>query len=69
MSAVNNTINLHSLKGSSNIVQKADKVLIVKGNRAEIVRTISSEKSRDENRFEMTAHFDYNTFTFTQIKV
>ena len=68
-SAVNNTINVHSLKGSSNIVQKADKVLIIKGERSEIVRTICSEKSRDEGRFEMTVQFNPETFTFKQLKL
>jgi len=67
MSAATNTINVHSLKGSSNIVQKADKVLLIKGNRNETVRTICSEKSRDEARFEMTANFDGETMTFSQI--
>lgn len=66
-SAVNNTINVHSLKGSSNIVQKADKVLMIKGDRLEQVRTICSEKSRDEGRFEMTVSFNTNTFTFKQL--
>ena len=67
-SAVNNIINVHSLKGSSNIVQKADKVLMIKGDRLEQVRTICSEKSRDEGRFEMTVSFNPNTFTFKQLK-
>ena len=50
-SAASNVVTLHSLKGSSNLVQKADKVLVIKGERNEKVRTITSEKSRDEDRF------------------
>jgi len=59
-----NTIGLHSLKGSSNVVQKADKVIVLKGNRNEVYRTIVSEKSRDEGRFEMISVFDSETMTF-----
>ena len=40
--AMGGTLGLHSLKGSSNVVQKADKVLIVSGNREEMYRTVSS---------------------------
>ena len=67
-SASNNVINLHSLKGSSNVVQKADKVILIKGNRDDAVRIVSSVKSRDEGRFEMTAAFDTNTMQFNQIR-
>tara|TARA_B100000459_G_scaffold146739_1_gene113802 strand:- start:164 stop:1957 length:1794 start_codon:yes stop_codon:yes gene_type:complete len=66
VSASQGVIGLHSLKGSTNVVQKADKVLVVKGNRNEIHRVITSEKSRDEGRFELIAEFDYNTFTFNK---
>ena len=68
MSAASNVVTLHSLKGSSNLVQKADKVLVIKGERNEKVRTISSEKSRDEDRFEMTCFFETNDFTFKTLK-
>jgi len=67
ISAAGNTIALHSLKGSTNVVQKADKVIMVKGNRDEKARVISSEKSRDDGKFEMTALFDYETMTFRQV--
>ena len=66
-SAATNVVSLHSLKGSSNIVQKADKVLVIKGERNELVRTITSEKSRDEGRFEMTAFFEPETMTFRML--
>ena len=67
VSAAGNTISLHSLKGSTNIVQKADKVLMVKGKRDERARIICSEKSRDEGRFEMTCAFDFETMTFKEL--
>jgi predicted ATP-dependent serine protease len=66
-SAASNVVALHSLKGSSNLVQKADKVLVIKGERTEKVRTISSEKSRDEDRFEMTVFFNTDNFTFRKL--
>tara|TARA_Y100001973_G_C5183666_1_gene326449 strand:- start:136 stop:1926 length:1791 start_codon:yes stop_codon:yes gene_type:complete len=69
VSASQGVVGLHSLKGSTNVVQKADKVLVVKGNRNEIHRVINSEKSRDEGRFEMIAEFDYNTFTFNKTEI
>lgn len=67
-SAASNVVTLHSLKGSSNLVQKADKVLVIKGERNEKVRTITSEKSRDEDRFEMTVFFETDSFTFRKLK-
>lgn len=63
-SATNNIINLHSLKGSSNVVQKADKVLLIKGNRNDSAREITSVKSRDEGQFAMTAQFNTNNMQF-----
>ena len=62
--ATNNIINLHSLKGSSNVVQKADKVLLIKGNRNDSAREITSVKSRDEGQFAMTAQFNTNNMQF-----
>ena len=66
-SASNNVINLHSLKGSSNVVQKADKVILIKGNRDDSLRVVQSVKSRDEGSFEMSATFDTNTMQFNLI--
>ena len=65
-SAASNTFTLHSLKGSSNVVQKADKVIMIKGQRDELVRHICSEKSRDEGKFNLTCTFNPDTMTFTQ---
>ena len=68
-SATQGVVGLHSLKGSSNVVQKADKVMVVKGNRNEMHRTITSEKSRDEARFELVTIFQYKTMTFERIDI
>ena len=65
-SASANALTLHSLKGSSNVVQKADKVIMIKGQREEIIRSVCSEKSRDEGKFEMICAFNKETMTFTK---
>jgi energy-coupling factor transporter ATP-binding protein EcfA2 len=68
-SASNNNISLHSLKGSSNVVQKADKVIIIKGDESEKHRVIHSVKSRDEDKLELICHFNYETMSFEQLKM
>ena len=74
-------LTVHSLKGSSAIEQKADKVIAIEGERLELnegddpaafdnvlqPRTIRSLKSRDEDPFLIYAGFDPSTFTFNQI--
>lgn len=61
-SAKNNETNLHSAKGSSTVVQKADKVLVINGNRDQLIRYVWSEKSRDENTIKMKFEFQPKTF-------
>ena len=68
-SASQGTIGLHSLKGSSNVVQKADKVIVIKGNRNEVYRTVMSEKSRDDGRLEFVTEFNPSTMTFKRIEI
>ncbi len=68
-SASQGTVGLHSLKGSSNVVQKADKVIVLKGNRNEIYRTVMSEKSRDDGRLEFVTEFNPETMTFKRIEL
>ena len=63
-SASQGTIGLHSLKGSSNVVQKADKVLVVKGARNANERLVVSEKTRDGKRYELKTMFMPETMTF-----
>ncbi len=68
-SAVNGNLGIHSLKGSSNIVQKADKVLMLKGTRNDMYRTINSEKSRDEDSYQLITKFEPETFTFRKVEL
>lgn len=67
-SASQGTIGLHSLKGSSNVVQKADKVLVVKGARNANERLIVSEKTRDGEKYELKTMFQPETMTFERCK-
>jgi len=68
-SASQGTVGLHSLKGSSNVVQKADKVIVLKGNRNEIYRTVMSEKSRDDGKLEFVTEFNPETMTFKKVNI
>ena len=61
-SAKNNEVSLHSAKGSSTVVQKADKVIVINGNRNELIRYVTSEKSRDESMIKMRFEFQPRTF-------
>jgi len=67
-SAIGGNLGLHSLKGSSNVVQKADKVILIKGHRDEMYRNVESVKSRDEGAFEMLSMFNYETMTFEKVE-
>ena len=53
----------------NNVVQKADKVIVLKGNRNEIYRTVMSEKSRDDGKLEFVTEFHPETMTFKRIEV
>lgn len=69
-SATSGQLGIHSLKGSSNVVQKADKVILIRGaNRDDKYRMIQSVKSRDENAFEMMAKFNYETMTYEKVDI
>ena len=61
-SAKNNETRLHSAKGSSTVVQKADKVLVINGNRDELIRYVWTEKSRDTGNFKLQFEFHPKTF-------
>ena len=65
-SAKNSWTDLHSAKGSSTVVQKADKVIAINGDRNKLLRFVNSEKSRDESRFKMTFEFQPQTFKWEQ---
>ena len=58
---------LTSLKGSTNVVQKADKVLALNGENNEDIRSIHSEKARDDGAMKLMFKFDKITMTFNQI--
>jgi len=66
-SAKNGKIDIHSAKGSSNVYQKADKVIAIEGQRSMPKRTIYSLKSRDESSFELIFNFDPVNFRFNQL--
>lgn len=67
-SASTGQLGIHSLKGSSNVVQKADKVILVRGtSRDDMYRSIQSVKSRDEAPFEMLARFTFETMQYERL--
>lgn len=69
-SASTGNLGIHSLKGSSNVVQKADKVMMIKGaDRDDKHRHVSSVKSRDEAPFEMITKFHFETMTYERLEL
>ena len=67
-SASSGNLGIHSLKGSSNIVQKADKVIMIKGaDRDDKHRLVLSLKSRDEAPFELLTKFNFETMTYERL--
>ena len=63
-SAKNGIIDLHSAKGTSTVVQKADKVLTINGTENHTDRMIYSEKNRDGGKLKMMFEFDKKLMTF-----
>ena len=60
-------LTIHSAKGSSDIEQKADKVISFEGDRnMGTKRRIEALGSRDETGFDITVNFDWRTFNFTK---
>jgi len=55
-----------SLKGTTNVVQKADKVFAINGDNNEVMRSVHSEKARDEGFMRMMFKFHKNTMIFEQ---
>jgi nucleoside-triphosphatase THEP1 len=60
--------NLWDLKGSTNVVQKADKVLLLTGEREAPWRLLKTLKARDEGNMEIKFKMDFNTFQFIQLE-
>jgi len=60
-------VKMSSLKGTSNVSQKADKVLVINGARDEIRRSVQSEKARDEGFLNLMFEFHKKTMLFNQV--
>ena len=66
---VNNRTDIGALKGSSDVSQKADKVITINGDRDSVRRTVQANKSRDEDSRLMKIMFEFrkNTMQFVEI--
>tara|TARA_R100000781_G_scaffold111591_1_gene78143 strand:+ start:16056 stop:17912 length:1857 start_codon:yes stop_codon:yes gene_type:complete len=56
-----------SLKGSTNVVQKADKVLAINGDNNDNLRSLHSEKARDDGNIKIMFDFNKRDMTFNQV--
>ena len=63
----NGRLHKHSGMGSAAIGQKADHVWSLDGLENSNTRQFYSTKSRDNNPFNTTLTFDFNTFHFSQV--
>ena len=66
--AKTNNPSLWDLKGSTNVVQKADKVLLLTGERQQPWRLLKTLKARDEGNLEIKFKMDFTTFQFNQVE-
>lgn len=55
-------ITRQSLKGTSNVIQKADKVIGISGSDGQLIRYVESLKARDEGKIAIRFKFDPRTF-------
>tara|TARA_R100001463_G_scaffold6185_4_gene20350 strand:+ start:3626 stop:5482 length:1857 start_codon:yes stop_codon:yes gene_type:complete len=55
-----------SLKGSTNVVQKADKVLAINGDNNDNLRSLHSEKARDDGHIKIMFDFNKRYMTFEE---
>jgi len=60
-------VRMSSLKGTSNVSQKADKVLVINGEMHELRRSVTSEKARDEGYMQLMFEFSRKDFLFNQV--
>jgi len=60
-------VKMSNLKGTSNVSQKADKVLAINGERTELRRMISTEKARDEGYMQLMFEFNKRFMQFNQV--
>jgi len=63
----NGVVKMSNLKGTSNVSQKADKVLVINGERNELRRMISTEKARDEGYMQLMFEFSKTKMQFNQV--
>ena len=59
--------DITAAKGSMSVVQKADKVLAINGDRDKLTRYLVSQKSRDENKMKLQFEFQPKTFRWNQV--
>jgi len=57
-------VDIHSAKGTSNVVQKADKVFTINGKGTESGRMLYTEKNRDGGRWKVMFEFDKQKMLF-----
>lgn len=60
-------VRMGSLKGTSNVSQKADKVLVINGEMHERRRSLTTEKARDEGYMQLMFEFQKDYFRFKQV--
>lgn len=65
-SAMEGIVTLHSAKGSTNVVQKADKVLSINGSATEMQRSLYCEKNRNGNRIKIMFKFNKPLMKFEE---
>ncbi len=59
----------HSGKGSGDLENMSDHVIMIEGNSNNDNRTISAGKARDEAKFQLPFKYDWNTFTYKYIGI
>jgi len=65
--ARNGSAEMTAAKGSMTVVQKADKVIMISGERDKMTRYVVSKKSRDENKMKLQFEFQPKTFRWEQV--
>ena len=65
--AKNGSADMTAAKGSMTVVQKADKVIMINGDRDKLTRYVVSKKSRDENKMKLQFEFQPKTFRWEQV--
>ena len=66
---VNNRTDIGSLKGTSDVSQKADKVITINGDRDNVRRVVQANKSRDEDNRLMKIMFEFRKKTMQFVEI